>query len=266
MQSASSAGRHQAVPVYLKIRNALRDAISHGAYAPGDLLPSETELAKRYATTRATVVHAIQQLVFEGLVERKRGVGSFVAQPTLSSTVDTHQVAYFEQDAFARDLSYEVLGYAKTAVEDHVRATLRLGRTEPVYRLQRLRLLSGKPIALEMRYLPGLIGARLTVDMLSRRSVQALLDEEIGMPITRFLNTVRVAMPPPAVVKQLQIEKGRPVMVRTHTFLDAAGTPLLWGETLYREEYQINYVLTAMDAPDADLPSRGSGGPPDVAW
>lgn len=244
------------MPVYLKIRNALRDAIGNGAYAPGDLLPSETELAKRYATTRATVVHAIQQLVFEGLVERKRGVGSFVAQPTLSSTVDTHRVAYFEQDGFARDLSYEVIGYGKAAVEDRVRDTLRLGRSEPVYRLQRLRLLSGKPIALEMRYLPGLMGARLTVEMLSKRSVQALLEEEVGVSITRFLNTVRVAMPPAPVAKYLQLEKGRPVMVRTHTFLDASDTPLLWGETLYREEYQINYVLTALEAPDAGLPAR----------
>lgn len=262
MQHASSAGRRPAVPVYLKIRNAIRDAISNAAYAPGDLLPSETELAKRYATTRATVVHAIQQLVFEGLVERKRGVGSFVAQPKLSSTVDTHRVAYFEQDAFARDLTYEVIGYGKAVVEDHVRDTLRLGRGEPVYRLQRLCLLSGKPIAFELRYLPALVGARLTAEMLARRSVQSLLDEEVGMPITRFLNAVRVALVPAAVARHLQLEKGRPVMVRTHTFLDAADTPLLWGETLYREEYQINYVLTAMQAPDEAVggrPRKGAG-------
>ncbi|AUL17183.1 probable GntR-family transcriptional regulator [Bordetella bronchiseptica MO149] len=262
MQPASSAGRRPAVPVYLKIRNAIRDAISNAAYAPGDLLPSETELAKRYATTRATVVHAIQQLVFEGLVERKRGVGSFVAQPKLSSTVDTHRVAYFEQDAFARDLTYEVISYGKAVVEDHVRDTLRLGRGEPVYRLQRLRLLSGKPIAFELRYLPALVGARLTAEMLARRSVQSLLDEEAGMPITRFLNAVRVALVPAAVARHLQLEKGRPVMVRTHTFLDAADTPLLWGETLYREEYQINYVLTAMEAPDEAVggrPRKGAG-------
>jgi len=247
MQAKSRAGDAPATPVYVTIRNAIRDAIAQGAYAPGDLLPSETDLARRYGTTRATVVHAIQQLVFEGLIERKRGRGSFVAHPTLGTTVDTQRVGYFEQDIFAsgKDLSYEVVSYARSSVDDHVRTELRVGPNEPIYRLQRLRRLSGRPIAFEIRYMPALTGSRLTTELLSRHSLQELLADHVGTPISKFHNTVRVALVPAAIARYLDVARSRPVMVRVHTFLDAQGTPLLWGETLYREEYQIHYVLAA---------------------
>jgi DNA-binding GntR family transcriptional regulator len=248
MQPKSSNAGAPPLPIYLAIRNAIRDAISQGAYAPGDLLPSETELAKRFATTRATVVHAVQQLVFEGLVERRRGVGSFVANSKLETTVDTRRIGYFEQDVFDSgiDLSYKIISFGKTAVDDHVRQELDVGPDEPIYRLQRLRLLSGKPIAFEIRFMPALIAGRLTGDMLAGHSLQTLL-EQLGMPISKFLNTVRVALVPADVAKHLKIDRTRPVMVRSHTFLDAKGHPMLWGETLYREEYKIHYVLQAQD-------------------
>jgi len=247
MQLKSRTGRAHATPVYLQIRNAIREAIVGGAYAPGDLLPSETELAKRYGTTRATVVHAIQQLVFEGLIERKRGLGSFVAHPALGTTVDTRRVAYFEQDVYAsgKDLTYQVVSFGKGPVDDHVRAELGLGADEPVFRLQRLRVLATAPIAFEIRYLPASVGGLLTPRLLASHSLQSLLDDHIGMRIDRYVNTVRVALPPAAVARHLRIARSRPVLVRAHTFLDARGVPLLWGETLYREEYKLHYTLDA---------------------
>src|SRR5690606_32406850 len=127
---------------------------------------------------------------------------------------------------------YEVINYGKFAVDDHVRTELRVGPGEPVYRLQRLRRLSGRPIAFEIRYMPALTGSRLSAEMLSRHSLQELLADHVGTPISKFHNTVRVALVPPGIARYLDLARTRPVMVRAHTFLDAHGTPLLWGETL----------------------------------
>ncbi|HEY0296013.1 MAG TPA: GntR family transcriptional regulator [Bordetella sp.] len=232
-------------PMYLRIRNAIRDAITQGAYKPGDLLPSETELAKRYGTTRATVVHAMQQLVFEGLIDRRRGLGSFVAPSALGTVVDTRQIGYFERDIHAsgQNLTYEVVGFGKAPVDDQIRNALRLDAKEPVFRLQRLRIVHAAPIAFEMRYMPALIGTQLTHDQLVHHPVQDLLEQHVGLHIQQYENTIRVALPPASVAKHLKIDRGRPVLVRAYTWLDARGIPLLWGETLYREEYQIHYML-----------------------
>ncbi len=234
-------------PIYLKIRNAIRDAIAQGAYGPGDLLPSETDLAKRYGTTRSTVVHALQQLVYEGLVERRRGIGSFVARPNLSTTLDTHRLGYFEQDVFSsgKGLEFQVISFAKATVDDQVRQNLRLRAGEPVFKLQRLRLLDGAPIAFELRYLPALIAVQITQDMLSSHAVQDILAQHVGISVSKYVNSIRVALPPAPIADYLKTGRGRPVLVRTYLWLDAQGTPLLWGETLYREEYSVRYTLGA---------------------
>lgn len=239
------------MPVYLQIRNSVRDAIASGTLASGDLVPSETLLAKQFGTTRATVVHAMQQLVFEGVVERKRGIGTFVASRALHSTLDTRRVGYFEQDMSeeGENVSYKLVHFGASAVEGHVRERLKIGASEAVFSLQRLRLLSGRPIALELRYMPASIGKRLSEGLLSRYSVQALLNQHSDTAIHKFVNTVRVALVPQNAAKHLKIERGRPVLVRSHTFLNSQGTPLLWGETLYREEYKIEYVLDATSNP-----------------
>jgi DNA-binding GntR family transcriptional regulator len=244
---STKIGPGSGMPLYLVIQNALRAAIGNGTYAPGGRLPTEAELAQQFDTTKATVVHALQQLVFEGLIERRRGAGSFVAQPTVDTTLDTHNLAYFERDIFAsgKDLVYKVVSFAQAPVDDHVREALRLGGEEPVFELRRIRVLAGQPFAYERRYIPGLVASGMTEEMLARHAVQHILEHHMHTPIVKFVNAVRVSLPPADIAKQLEIERSRPVLVRTHTFLDKRDIPLLWGETVYREEYKIHYVLTA---------------------
>jgi DNA-binding GntR family transcriptional regulator len=246
------------MPLYLVIQNALRVAIGNGTYAPGDRLPTEAELAQQFATTKATVVHALQQLVFEGMIERRRGLGSFVAQPAVDTTLDTHNLAYFERDVFAsgKDLVYKVMSFGQAPVEDHVREALRLAAEQPVFELQRIRVLAGQPFAYERRYMPAAVASGMTEAMLARQPVQDILEHHMHMPIAKFVNAVRVSLPPADIARHLDIERARPVLVRTHTFLDKRDVPLLWGETAYREEYKIHYVLTRDSAAEVIAPRK----------
>jgi len=229
----------------VRIQDALRAAIDSGAFKPGDRLPSENELAERYATTRVTVAHALQALVYEGLIEKRRGSGTYVAQAPYASSLDTHSLAYFERDVFARgqSVAYQVLEFAPTPTTPAIAAALRLGRREPVFRLLRLRLVEGHPLAIERRYVAALLAASLPVEELQTRAIQEVFEDRLGRPVARISNSVRAALVPRELAKPLQIPAARPVLVREHTLLDAAGAPLLWGETFYREEYRIVYSL-----------------------
>ncbi|SDV47015.1 GntR family transcriptional regulator [Chitinasiproducens palmae] len=245
--SKSSKARPGSTPVYLAIQNALRDAIAKQRVAPGERLPSELELAKRYNTTRATVVHALQELVFEGLVEKRRGLGTFVATPAISTGIDdTHRPGYFEADLFARgqDVTYRVVHFGPVAVSVHVRGELKLGPNEPVHRIQRVRLVEKRPLAVEVRYVPSTIARMMDTDALAQLTLQDIFQKQLGMKIERIVNTVRVALVPQDLAKLLDLTRGRPVLVRAHAFLDQQGQAMLWGETAYREEYQIKYALT----------------------
>jgi DNA-binding LacI/PurR family transcriptional regulator len=74
---AVSGGR--AKPKYEVVREKLRKEILRGSWAPGMRLPPDTELHKRFKVNRLTAVQALNELVREGLVVRRRGVGTFVA-------------------------------------------------------------------------------------------------------------------------------------------------------------------------------------------
>jgi GntR family transcriptional regulator len=231
-------------PVYVRIQDAIRKAIAKGVYRAGDRLPSENELADRYGTTRATVAHALQALAYQGAIERRRGSGTFVAAPPVTTGIDTANLAYFERDVFARghDVAYRVLQFGACAATPEIRQALGLRTSAPVFRLRRLRVVERKPLAMEERFLSGLVAAQLDAAALQARPIQELF-EEIGLPIARIANEVRVAIVPRGFARPLGIAADRPVLVREHTFLDAQGKPLLWGATYYREEYRIQYSL-----------------------
>ena len=71
------------IPLYYQIKSDLRTQIEGGHLKPGDKLPSETELATLYNVSRMTLRQAITDLVEEGKLHRRRGVGTFVRHPRL---------------------------------------------------------------------------------------------------------------------------------------------------------------------------------------
>ncbi len=67
-----------APPKYAQVMTAIQQRIRDGEYAPGDMLPSETQLVREFGVGRTTVVRALQTLAMQGWIEREHGRGSFV--------------------------------------------------------------------------------------------------------------------------------------------------------------------------------------------
>jgi GntR family transcriptional regulator len=73
------------LPLHVQAENLLRTIIRDPQYANGKFLPNEVQLAKQLAISRSTLRQALNKLVYEGLLIRKKGVGTKVAEPTISS-------------------------------------------------------------------------------------------------------------------------------------------------------------------------------------
>lgn len=69
------------LPLYARLRDQLASRIANGEWSPGDMIPSENRLAEEYGVALATMRMGLKQLVDEGLLERRRGTGTFVKQP-----------------------------------------------------------------------------------------------------------------------------------------------------------------------------------------
>ena len=86
-----------AAPLYFRIQGSLRAQIESGELAEGARLPSESELADKFETTRGTVRQALAQLTFERLIERRKGLGTFVAGRPVESRIEAQRPRSFEE-------------------------------------------------------------------------------------------------------------------------------------------------------------------------
>lgn len=152
-------------PLYLQIQDFVREGIQSGRFAAGDKLPSEPELAKRFQTTRATIARAFHQLAFEGLVDRRIGSGTYVSHRDIGDRVDTTSFESHEEHVLARGekLEYRLLRFAPEAVASEVATELDIPATDSVYRLERLRVVSGEPLAVEVRFMPSSVDRKSVV-------------------------------------------------------------------------------------------------------
>lgn len=230
-------------PIYMQIQDKIREGITKGVWKPGERLPSENELASQFATTRATVVHAMQGLLADGLIDRIRGKGTFVKASPIVTQVRTQELGFFEKDLEGSNLTveYRLLEFAPTPLTPALQKNLQLAGDAKIYRLMRLRIVNGKPLALEMRYLEASLAIALSHEKLATMPIQPLIEQQLNVKIGTIHNQVRVTLPGTEIANALEIKKSRPVIVRRHSCLALDQSPVLWGETFYREEYEIQY-------------------------
>lgn len=235
--------KREALPVYERIQAFLRQGIASGEFRPGDRLPSGNELAARFETTRATVAHALRELAFERLILREVGRGTFVAHPPIKAPFEPTLSESFEdaiREAHGR-IEYRVLGVGPVAASEEIATRLGLATGTEILKLERLRLVGDLPLSLVTRYLPLEIGRRISADAIGRYSIHQIMAEEIGRPIIHTEGHVRAEVADQRVAGLLAIRKGSPILTRVYSMSDAAGKPMVYGVSLFRQEFQVAY-------------------------
>src|SRR5579863_6249962 len=125
------------VPLYAQLESMLAAEIAAGTLPPGSWLPNEEDLVKRYAVSRTTVRQTIQNLIRRGLVEIRRGKGTFVLQPKI--TQELTQLSGFVEDmqSLGRNASARLLDKQTVPASDSVARQLSIAAGTPVVRIQR---------------------------------------------------------------------------------------------------------------------------------
>lgn len=232
-------------PLYRQIQDFIRGGIAAGNFAPGDRLPSEFELARQFGTTRATVARAFQELGFEGVVARRVGSGTYVSDKH-HDRIDTGAVAGFEERASATGsaVSYELLDFSPSVASTRISQMLQIEPGAAVYRMQRLRNVDGR-LAIEDRYLPAAVGDAIQPEWLAVQAVQHMFRNHLGLRISRIDNVVRATLATPSLAQRLKVERGSALLVREHVIYDLQNRPVLAGDTVYPDEFNIHYTSRA---------------------
>ncbi len=233
-------------PIYFRIRETIRRSIVDGKFSSGDRLPSETELARDYQTTRVTVRHALSRLAYEGLIVKQSGRGTFVAHPSsIISPIDTMKVHSFEEQVAqrGRTVSYSDARYKMVPSAPDEALRLDLDTTARLYRLDRLRQIDGRTVGVEVRYFPPELGSKVTSEMLEHRSAHEFLCEILGHPIPVIEVTLTAITANQVLAKRIGMKPGAALQVRRNIFRDVLGKVVQCGKSYFRGDMQMEYIL-----------------------
>ncbi|MGH8896882.1 MAG: GntR family transcriptional regulator [Egibacteraceae bacterium] len=212
-------------PVYHQIADELRDRILARALAPGEKLPSETELVAAYGTTRTTVRQALRVLASEGLTFSRRGVGVFVrGRGSLRPRMAQERFARRHRQAGMAALAWEaeqqgkawraeILELGEVPAPTLVAARFAIPEGEPVFVRRRRIWVDEVPMQLAdsyfLRHMAA--GTRITQEDTGPGGVYARLEER-GHRLTRFTEDLSFRMPTPGEVRSLDLPAGVPVV------------------------------------------------------
>jgi len=174
----SSISLDSDIPLYSQIVGIVKRNISAGTLTAGDLLPSEAELCRTFNISRSTVRQAIGALELEGLVVRKQGRGTFVAEPKVRRRTENIYSFTSEISSMGMTPSSTLIGFEVIDPSPDIVKMLELSNpNSKVYRFTRIRNVNDEPLILETSFYPQYIYPKLTRTLLETHSFYSLLYE-----------------------------------------------------------------------------------------
>lgn len=164
------------IPLYHQLADILTDQIRTGRYAPGDRVPSETGIAKDYKIGRPTVRQAMDTLVRKGLIQRKRGSGTFVKEQ--APDVDIFSLAGTSQAFLTKGIKIRTQIIRPVAVRQIQEDSNNPFHGKEAYCFSRLTLVDNKPILLEEICLHSQLFNGLEKLDLENRSLSAVVADQ----------------------------------------------------------------------------------------
>jgi DNA-binding GntR family transcriptional regulator len=232
--------RQSPVPLYHQLAEQFSNAITVGQLQPGDAFENEIAVAERLQVSRPTVRRAIQELVDQGLLLRRRGLGTTVANSKVHRK--------FELTSLYDDLVRDKRQPRTTVIEHEIRtdkraaAALDLTADADLLYLVRVRYAGDTPLALMKNWLPpGL--SDLTREELEKQGLYASLRDRGVKPVVARQN-IGARMPTALERRHLEIRGSQPVLTMTRMAFDPSGNAVEFGDHSYRaSDYTIDLMV-----------------------
>jgi GntR family transcriptional regulator len=217
--------RAEGVPIYVQIREALRGDITSGLLKRGARLPPEHELAAKFNVSRMTIRESIEDLVDDGLLYRRHGVGTFVAYPHLQRD-HTRLTSFFDKAedegiaVRARLLELEVI-----PAKQKVAAALDISTGSKVIRVKTLRYADQVPITVHDAHIPHKLFASIMQENFEVQHLWTLF-EQCGYRVKRAVQRLEAREADKETAQLMKIKPGAPLLYKERTVYAEDGTPV----------------------------------------
>lgn len=229
------------LPLYAQVEATLAARISAGELKPGERLPTEDELVRDFAVSRTTVRSAVQSLLKRGMVEIRRGLGTFVTQPRIVQELTSLTGFVEDMEALGRSASARLIDWQEVHADEVVARQLELPLGASVIRIRRVRLSNGRPLSYDDTYLPPDLGTRVVTDDLEVEPIFTLLEEKYDTPLAEARYELEASVADHEVARALDMSVGAAVFLIERTSYAVGGRPVDYERLHYRGD-QVRFV------------------------
>lgn len=230
--------RTSPLPIYAQMRDQLQQVLGRRREARLDTFFTDEEIARHFGVSRMTVRQAIGEMVREGQLYRRKGVGTFITSHKVIESEGPDNVGnFFEQwPRMGHRVNVEMLVFAHVPCPPERAAALGLRPGTPVLYFLRRRIADGVPLVLDYRWVELGVGSKMRQDELTLTSIHEITARHLGSPVGRSKYEIEAARCTREHADLLEMEPDEPVLIR-HVDVTASDGSSLWtGESIYRAD------------------------------
>ncbi|TDL73820.1 GntR family transcriptional regulator [Rhodococcus qingshengii] len=204
--------KNSPVPIYHQLEEYIKQQIENGVLKEESVIPSEREFAERFQISRMTVRQAINNLVSEGYLKRQKGRGTFVTKKKVEQ--ELQGMTSFTEDMLSRGMnpSSILLSFQIIPADKKSALALRIEEADSIYKIKRIRLADGAPMALETAYIPVEIVPGLTEEN-SNLSLYQYIEENLALSISEATQEIEASTADTLDSETLEINIGDPILL-----------------------------------------------------
>ncbi|HTW10953.1 MAG TPA: GntR family transcriptional regulator [Acidimicrobiales bacterium] len=218
-------------PKYYVVKGHLAGMLAR--LSPGEALPPERTLAESFSTSRTTVRQALHELTIEGRLVRMHGRGTFAALPKMAQPLE---LTSYTEDMRRRGLPSRsrLLSVGQVSADDELAWRLDIKSRAKVLRIERLRMASEEPMAIETTHLEAARFPGLAKRLGDSVSLYALMADEYGVHLAEAEETIETVPAPPKEAEMLDTTVGYPMLLLSRHSRDGSGRPVEFVLSFYR--------------------------------
>ena len=222
------------IPLHVQAEQILRTLIADPQYASGKFIPNEVDLAKQLAISRTTIRQALNKLVYEGLLIRKKGIGTKVSGTSVSSK--SNNWLSFSQEMKARGIPIKnfELHVSWEFPNDSVANFFEIGNDKKILKLERLRGRPEGPFVYFVSYFHPRVG--LTGEEDFKRPLYEILETDHMVIANLSQEEISAKSADKFIAGKLEVEPGSPILFRKRFVFDQGERPIEYNLGYYRAD------------------------------
>lgn len=198
-------------PLYVQLKSYITKLIEN-EFEVNQQIPSEIELMERYRVSRTTVRKAIDELVKEGVIVKKQGIGTFVVEKKIHQEISDFSSCSAQLKMMGYDPKYVVKQANIDVPKSSVLKQLNLGANEKVFDLERITFIQGEPLCITKSCMPYKYVEGIEVFDFSKISLYQAIKENFGIQIFNSFRSIEIIMCDDVLGEELNIPENTPIL------------------------------------------------------